>query len=109
MTDINKAAVFLTECLQWELSTGLFSFSLDEETGETYLLLRDQKTERTFDPCNGAQIQERLDEFLAKRYLIQMHRGTSTLFKWTVIVGLQDKYVRGAHLGRASYGLRCLS
>ncbi len=46
-------------------------------------------------------IQRVLNEFLAKLYLIQINRGTSTLFKWTVIVGVQDKSARGANLGES--------
>jgi hypothetical protein len=31
-----------------------------------------------------------LETFLGKRFFIQINRGTSSLFKWSVIVGLQD-------------------
>jgi hypothetical protein len=88
MTDFNKALAFAKECLKFR-SPGLVSRSAigDRENPDTYFDLMD--------------VSCAIDTFLAKRYLIQINRGTSTLFKWTVIVGLQDKSARCAHLGAA--------
>jgi hypothetical protein len=92
MTDINKAIAFAKECLQWEdaqhVGTDRDIEVFDGVSARGFFLTVDD-------------VQRVLDTFLAKRYLIQINRGTSTLFKWTVIIGLQDKSVRGVHLGEA--------
>jgi hypothetical protein len=38
-----------------------------------------------------AAIQSALESFLGQRFSIQINRGTSSLFKWSVIVGLQNR------------------
>lgn len=88
MIDLTKALAFAKECLKFQ-EPGLVSRNAigDRHHPDSY-----------FDFID---IGSALDTFLAKRYLIQINRGTSTLFKWTVIVGPQDKSVRGAHLGEA--------
>jgi hypothetical protein len=88
MTEFNKALAFAKECLKFR-EPGFISRSA----------IGDRLNPNAF--FDLADISNGLDTFLAKRYLIQINRGTSTLFKWTVIVGLQDKSVRGAHLGDA--------
>ena len=92
MTDINKALAFAKECLKWKHTQHV---GTDRD-----LEVFDGVSARGFF-LTIEDVQRVFDEFLAKRYLIQINRGTSTLFKWTVIVGLQDKSVRGAHLGEA--------
>jgi hypothetical protein len=92
MTDFNKALIFAKECLKWERPVMLQERIIGYLDGLRYY---------SFAPNSVHEVHARLDGFLAKRYLIQINRGTSTLFKWTVIVGLQDKSVRGAHLGES--------
>jgi hypothetical protein len=46
---------------------------------------------------NVDDVQRVLDIFLAKRFYIQINRGTTSLFRWSVIVGLQDLTGKGAH------------
>ena len=82
MTDINKAIVFAKECLKWEnaqyehCSSGLEVFNGTADYG-FYLTVED--------------VQRVLEEFLGRRFFIQINRGTSSLFKWSVIVGLQNR------------------
>ena len=82
MTDINKAIAFAKECLKWEhtkaaeMSDGVEVFDGTSPRG-FYLTTED--------------IQLVLTEFLGKRFFIQINRGTSSLFKWSVIVGLQNR------------------
>ncbi len=89
MTDVNKALAFAKECLNWQnvqhVGTGRDIEVFDGVSSRGFFL-------------TTGDVQRVLDTFLAKHYLIQINRGTSTLFKWTVIVGLQDKSVRGAYL-----------
>jgi len=92
MTDLNKALAFAKECLKWDKAT-------EEESSRGVEIFDGTSAHGFFFTVDD--VQGVLDSFLAKRYLIQINRGTSTLFKWTVIVGLQDKSVRGAHLGEA--------
>lgn len=82
MPDINKAIAFARECLKWErpvLFQGQIIGYLD---GLAYY---------SFSPESVYETQALLERFLAKRFFIQINRGTSSLFKWSVIVGLQDR------------------
>ena len=82
MTDITKALAFAKECLKWEKaetadnSDGLEIFDGTSARG-FYLTVED--------------VQLVLAEFLAKRFSIRINRGTSTLFQWSVWVGLQNR------------------
>ena len=91
MTDITKALAFAKEGLKWESA----HHEIDEK-GHEYIW-----NYGTLNHFSLADIQRVLDTFLAKRYLIQINRGTSTLFKWTVIVALQDLTAKGAHSNQA--------
>jgi hypothetical protein len=82
MTDINKAIAFAKECLKWEEP---YSFA----AGETVIDRGVSGRVLTID--SFAAIQSTLSGFLAKRFLIQINRGTSTLFQWSVWVGLQNR------------------
>ena len=82
MTDLNKAIAFAKECLEWEKP---YSFS----AGET--VIDGEISGRILRIDSIAAIQAALEQFLGKRFFIQINRGTSSLFKWSVIVGLQDR------------------
>lgn len=93
MTDLAKAIAFATHCLKWT----------DVSTAETMqgTLIVDGATNPSFNPDSAEDLEAVLQEFLGKRYLIQINRGTSSLFHWRVIVGLQDLSVKGAPFDRA--------
>jgi hypothetical protein len=91
MTDIAKATAFAKECLRWELSSSNMTIVLRHPSGGTRMLLADKISSRTMDYGNMEDIQQVLTEFLANRFFIQINRGTSSLFKWSVIVGLQNR------------------
>lgn len=42
-------------------------------------------------PGRSDEFQGLLEKFLGKRFFIQIARGTTSLFKWQVIIGLQDR------------------
>jgi hypothetical protein len=93
VTDLAKAIAFATHCLKWT----------DVSTAETMqgTLIVDGATNPSFNPDSAEDLEAVLQEFLGKRYLIQINRGTSSLFHWRVIVGLQDLSVKGAPFDRA--------
>jgi hypothetical protein len=91
MTDINKALAFAKECLGWKKPV-LHGIRVIDDIDIPY---------PNFDPDSAYEIQSVLDTFLAKRYLIQINRGTSTLFKWTVIVALQNLTAEDSHSNQA--------
>jgi hypothetical protein len=82
MTDLAKAMAFATHCLKWT----------DVSAAETMqgTLIVDGGTNPSFNPDSTADLETVLQEFLGKRYLIQINRGTSSLFHWRAIVALQD-------------------
>ena len=92
MTDINKAIAFATECLGWE--------SACQSCGQV-VDMNSNRVDYVFHHRDISDVQARLETFLGKRYYIQVNRGTSTLFKWTAYVGLQDVSVKTAHLNQA--------
>ena len=89
MTDIAKAIAFARECLKW---TEPYSFA----AGET--VIDHAVPGRVLSVDSLAAIQSTLESFLGQRFSIQINRGTSSLFKWSVIVGLQGT----ASVGRPS-------
>ena len=93
MTDLAKAIAFATHCLKWT----------DVSTAETMqgTLMVDGATNPSFNPDSAEDLECVLQEFLGKRYLIQINRGTGSLFHWRVIVGVQDKSVKGASVDNA--------
>ena len=86
MTDVAKAIAFATHCLNWT------DVSLARYTDR----ICDGGSERDFDPGSAADLETVLQEFLGNRYFIQVNRGTTSLFHWRVIVGLQDLSIKGA-------------
>jgi hypothetical protein len=82
MTDLAKAIAFATHCLKW---THAF---LEEEEG--CLFVCDRGSDRSFDRRSANDLEAVVQEFLGNRYFIQINRGTSSLFRWRVIVGWQD-------------------
>ena len=88
MTDINKALAFAKDCLKWK--------DAQWETNSRGIEIHDGTSSRGFY-LTAEDIQRVLDTFLAKRYYIQINRGTTSLFRWSVIVGLQDLSAPGAH------------
>ena len=82
MTDITKAIAFAKECLKW---TEPYSFA----AGET--VIDHAVPGRVLSVDSLAAIQSALESFLGQRFSIQINRGTSSLFKWSVIVGLQNR------------------
>jgi hypothetical protein len=95
MSDIAKATGFATSCLKW-------TKVLTADDGRAALLCDGTpESIARFNPDNAEDLQAVLTEFLGNRYFIQINRGTSSLFKWCVIVGLQDKSVKGASFDNA--------
>lgn len=93
MTDIAKAIGFATHCLKWT----------DPREAETMngTLVCDRDSDRQFNFDSATDLERVLQEFLGKRYFIQINRGTSCLFHWRVIVGLQDLSDRGVNFDHA--------
>ena len=88
MTELAKAIAFATHCLKWTAPR-------EAETTQGRLVC-DGDSDRRFNPDSAADLETVLQEFLGKRYFIQINRGTSSLFHWRVMVGLQDLSVKGA-------------
>jgi hypothetical protein len=88
MTDIHKALAFAKECLKWESPVPDFSQL------KTFVWSSD-KTEG-FELSDVTALQEFLETFLSNRFFIQINRGKECLFKWRVIVGLQNLAAPGA-------------
>jgi hypothetical protein len=78
MTDRAKALAFAKECLKWPEAT------------EAHHVLTRASAGESFDIDNAAEIQGRIEQFLGERFFIQINRSTTSLFKWTVIVGPQN-------------------
>jgi hypothetical protein len=85
MTDLAKAIAFATYCLKWT----------DVRTEEADGVVACDSGGR-FHINGAAALEYFLQQFLGKRYFIQINRGTTDLFHWRVIVGLQDLSVKGA-------------
>ncbi|WP_263353328.1 hypothetical protein [Acidicapsa acidisoli] len=81
MTDINKAIAFAKECLKWDDPLSVVTVY------HPHVIIDQRNIERTFVP---ALVGSSLDGFLGKRFFIQINRGTTSLFKWRVMIGLQD-------------------
>ena len=64
-------------------------------------LVCDRDSDRQFNPDSTTDLERVLQEFLGKRYFIQINRGTSCLFHWRVIIGLQDLSARGMNFDNA--------
>ena len=64
-------------------------------------LVCDGDSDRRFNPDSAADLETVLQEFLGKRFFIQINRGTSCLFHWCVLVGLQDVSARGVNFDNA--------
>jgi hypothetical protein len=79
MTDIAKALAFAEECLQWP----------DACVSQNFI--QSLEVDVLLDIHSHDDIQLWLEIFLGKRFFIQINRGTSSLFKWSVIVGLQNR------------------
>lgn len=88
MTDIAKAIGFATHCLKWTAPR-------KAETIQGRLVC-DGDSDRQFNPDSATDLERVLQEFLGKRYFIQINRGTSSLFHWRVVVGQQDLSTKGA-------------
>jgi hypothetical protein len=93
MTDIAKAIAFATHCLKWTAPR-------KAETMQGRLVC-DSDSDRRFNLDSATDLERVLQEFLGKRYFIQINRGTSCLFHWRVIVGLQDLSARRANFDHA--------
>lgn len=81
MTDIAKAIAFATHCLKWP------RVKCDED-GFGRPVYNSSKEFRL--DC-ADELAAVLEEFLGKRYFIQINRGNGSLFHWRVIVGWQDR------------------
>lgn len=95
MTDLGKAIAFATHCLKWaNVSTAetMQGTLICDSTGDDL---------RSFNPDSAEDLEVVLQEFLGQRFYIQINRGTSSLFHWRVIVGVQDLSVKGACLDQA--------
>jgi hypothetical protein len=87
MTDINKAIAFAKECLKWPHAHYM---------GERSMI--HSGNEHMFYADDTDNLQHYLETFLGNRFFIQINRGTSSLFQWSVIVGLQDRTHRASSL-----------
>lgn len=85
MTDVKRAVAFARECLKWKTAA---PYRPEDEDGP--YIIGDERGCR-FDMRMFSDVQSALSEFLGKRFFIQINRGTSSLFKWSVIVGLQNR------------------
>jgi hypothetical protein len=65
---------------------------------------RREWTEVTLYINDAPDLEPVLTEILGHRYFIQINRGTGSLFQWRVIVGLQDRSVKGASRDNAQAG-----
>ena len=90
MTDLAKAIAFATQCLKWT-----------DVSAKSEVFVCDGMNDAAFNIDIAADLEAVLAEFLGKRYFIQINRGTSSLFHWRVIVGLQDLSIKGAHFDSA--------
>ena len=82
MTDLHKAIDFARECLKWPdvaQSCERLGTLIHSSTGIGFYL------------NSQPDLNAMLESFLGKRFSIQINRGTSSLFKWHVIVGLQNR------------------
>jgi hypothetical protein len=89
MTDPAKALLFATACLKWP------DVVISEHGPRTLICDGTEGSLLSFDLDSADDLQAVLQEFLGNRYLIQINRGTGTLFHWRVIVGLQDLSIKG--------------
>jgi hypothetical protein len=90
MTDTAKAVAFATSCLKWT-----------DVAAKNEVFVCDGMSDAAFNIDIAADLEAVLQEFLGKRYFIQINRGTGSLFHWRVIVGLQDKSAKGACVDNA--------
>jgi hypothetical protein len=95
MTDTAKAIAFATRCLKWtDVSTA-------ENMRGTLICDGTEGSILSFKLDSAGDLEAVLTEFLGKRYFIQTNRGTTSLFHWSVIVGVQDKSQKGVPLNNA--------
>lgn len=92
MTDITKAIAFAKECLKWEDACA---------SNPDGLYIEDLGISRIFCLDSASEIQSHVEQFLGNRFFIQINRGTTSLFKWRVIVGLQNLSAPGARFDHA--------
>jgi hypothetical protein len=85
MTDIKKAMAFARECLKWKTP------ELYQPEDAHGLLIIGEELGFKFDLASWFDVQSVLEQFLGKRFFIQINRGTSSLFKWTALVGIQNR------------------
>ncbi len=83
MTDIHKALAFATECLKWD-----DAFAVSLKSG---VFRPDARTGERLFPLDSRSLALHLETFLGKRFHIQINRGTSSLFQWSAVVGLQNR------------------
>jgi hypothetical protein len=92
MTDIAKAIAFAEHCLKWDAA-----HAYEDSRG----VVVHSSDDAVFYINDSSDLERVLTEFLGNRYFIQINRGTGSLFHWRVIVGLQDRSVKGAGLDNA--------
>jgi hypothetical protein len=81
MTTIDKAIAFARECLKWP--------DADLHSSEAFILGPTPEHRLYFGVVESVEIH--LTAFLGKRFSVQINRGTSTLFQWSVWVALQNR------------------
>ncbi len=84
MTDLAKAIAFAEHCLGW---TKVYA---DHKPPRDTFICDGGGSDRAFHLDSVYRLSSVLQEFLGKRYFIQINRGTTSLFQWRVIVGWQD-------------------
>jgi len=84
MTDPAKALAFARECLKFEFPE-IFE---DDEDGTVSIIGEGDLDAFNFE--DAADVQASLEQFLGEHFFIQINRGTTSLFKWSVIVGPQN-------------------
>lgn len=89
MTDLAKAIAFATQCLGYRYASACGK------------VVRETASDRAFAADSASDLERVLQQFLGTRYFIQVNRGTSSLFYWRAIIGLQDLSSKGAPFDHA--------
>jgi hypothetical protein len=93
MTDLAKAVAFARHCLKWD-----DAFAVSLKAG---IFRPDVRSGERFFPTDALSLITCLQQFLGKRYFMQINRGMTGLFQWKVIVGQQGLNAPGASFNHA--------
>src|SRR5579863_2012408 len=93
MTELAKAVAFARHCLKWD-----DAFAVSLKAG---IFRPDVRSGERFFPTDALSLTTCLQQFLGKRYFMQINRGMTGLFQWKVIVGQQGLNTPGASFNHA--------